>query len=321
LKSGSSKTWHAWLGVGLFAFALAGSLSGVGWIRVWFYQFAWWGYICIADACIQNKSKNSLIINRWPTFVLLCLVSAVFWFGWEMVNLRLQNWFYIGVPPRLWERWLSAWVAYATVLPGIFETYELMRAYVPAWGRRVRPIPATRAWYPWFLGVGALMLVLPMAYPKLFFPLVWGSLVFLLEPLNHFYGVSSLMRRWERGDLSPFVRLLLAGLVCGIFWESWNWLAGARWTYNIPYLNEPKLFAMPLAGYLGFAPFAVECYVFFASISILRGGRGWESTDYRRRRFHAIPAALGWLLILGGLAYGLWMCSMIDAHLVKGWNN
>jgi hypothetical protein len=319
LEALTSKTWHGWLGAGLFALALAGSLAGVPWLQRWFYQFAWWGYICVADACIQKKSGNSLIMDRQATMALLCLVSAAFWFGWEMVNLRLQDWFYVGVPYRLWERWLGAFVAYATVLPGVFETYELLRVLGLRWGQGVRPIPATRAWYPWFLGVGAIMLLLPMAYPYVFFPLVWGALVFLLEPLNHFYGVSSLMRRWEQGDLSPFLGLLLAGLVCGGFWESWNWLAGARWEYHLPYLSQPRIFAMPLAGYLGFPPFAVECYVFFASISILRGGRGWEAADYQRRLFRPIPGWLGWLLVLGAVAYGLWMCSMIDAYLVKGW--
>ena len=303
------------------AMAVAGSLAEVAWLQVWFYQIMWWGYICITDACIQHKSKNSLIINRGPTLALLCLASAAFWFGWEMVNLRLQNWLYVGVPPCRTERWISASVAYATVLPGIFETYELLKVYGLSWGSRVRPIPATRAWYPWFWGVGALMLIFPMAYPTVFFPLVWGSLVFLLEPLNHFYGVPSLMRDWERGDLSVFTRLLVTGMICGIFWESWNWLAGARWEYHIPYLSEPKIFAMPLAGYLGFAPFAVECYVFFASLSILRGGRGWEAEDYGQCFFRPIPVWLGWLLALGSVAYGLWMCSLIDQYLVKGWAN
>ncbi|MBU1275447.1 MAG: hypothetical protein KJ720_08730 [Proteobacteria bacterium] len=315
----SRKTWHGWLGAGLLALAVAGSLAGVGWIRVWFYQLAWWGYICIVDVYIQIKQGNSLLVDRRRVFLTLCLVSAAFWFGWEMVNLRLENWFYLGVPRQIWQRWPGAFIAYATVLPGIFLTYELLGLMGLSWGRGARPIPKTRAWYPWFLGVGLLMAVLPMGYPRLFFPLVWGSFVFLLEPLNHYTGAKSLMRSWERGDLSPFVRLLLAGLVCGAFWESWNWLAEARWTYNIAYLGEPKIFAMPLAGYLGFPPFAVECYVFYASVSLLWGGRGWERDDYQRTVRPPAPLWLRRLLGLGAVAYGLWMCRMIDLHLIKGW--
>ncbi|MBU4604353.1 MAG: hypothetical protein KKH66_05590 [Proteobacteria bacterium] len=112
----SRKTWHFWLGVGFFALAVGGSLAGVGWIRVWFYQFAWWGYICMADACIQAVQGNSLLMDRRRVFWTMCLVSAAFWFGWEMVNLRLQNWFYLGVPLQLWQRWLGSFIAFATVL-------------------------------------------------------------------------------------------------------------------------------------------------------------------------------------------------------------
>ena len=172
------KNWHGWLGAGLFALALAGSLAGVEWVRVWFYQMAWWGYIALADALVQRKQGNSLIINRFGTFAFMCLASAAFWFGWEMVNLRLQDWFYVGVPPRLAERWAGAFIAYATVLPGILETYELLRAHDFRWGASVRPIPASKAWYPCFVGVGALMLILPMAWPHVFFPLVWGAWCF-----------------------------------------------------------------------------------------------------------------------------------------------
>ncbi|MFH2125253.1 MAG: hypothetical protein ABIK12_01980, partial [Pseudomonadota bacterium] len=188
----SRKTWHFWLGAGFFVLAVAGSLAEVGWIRVWFYQFAWWGYICMADACIRRIQGNSLLMDRRRVFWSMCLVSAAFWFGWEMVNLRLQNWFYLGVPPQLWQRWPGSFIAFATVLPGIFLTYELIGLTGLSWGRGVRPIPATRSWYPWFLGVGAIMAILPMAWPKVFFPLVWGSVVFMLEPINHRLGAKSL---------------------------------------------------------------------------------------------------------------------------------
>ena len=137
----SRKTWHFWLGAGFFALAVGGSLAEVGWIRVWFYQFAWWGYICMADACIQRVQGNSLLMDRRRVFWTMCLVSAAFWFGWEMVNLRLQNWFYLGVPRQLWQRWLGSFIAFATVLPGIFTTYELIGLSGPVLGPACGPSP------------------------------------------------------------------------------------------------------------------------------------------------------------------------------------
>jgi hypothetical protein len=76
---------------------------------------------------------------------------------------------------------------------------------------------------------------------------------------------------------------------------------------------------MPLAGYGGFPPFAVECYVFFASVSLLRGGRGWEAEDHARAPLPRPPAWAVWALIALAVAFDLWMLAMIDRHLVTGW--
>jgi hypothetical protein len=313
------RTWHLPAGLAGLAAAIILAAAAVGPVQTFFYQLAWWLYIVAVDGFVQARRGNSLLVDRRGTFWLLCFVSATYWFGWELVNLRLHNWHYTGVPREVWLRWPGAVIAYATVLPGIFETYEALQALGLRWGSRVRPIPAGGAWRPWFAAAGAAMLALPLVWPKLFFPLVWGALVFLLEPLNHKLGAKSLMRRWEAGDLSPFVRLLMAGLICGALWESWNWLAGARWEYSIPYLSQPRLFAMPLAGYGGFPPFAVECYVFFASVSLLRGGRGWEADDHARATLARPPAWVVWTLAALAVALDLWMLAMIDRHLVTGW--
>ena len=91
-------------------------------------------------------------------------------------------------------------------------------------------------------------------------------------------GSESLWRDIRSGDLSRLAALLVAGGVCGILWEFWNYWAEARWVYTFPVWQEWKLFAMPLPGYLGFPPFAVECFVLFSFLapllSALAGKRG-----------------------------------------------
>jgi hypothetical protein len=57
--------------------------------------------------------------------------------------------------------------------------------------------------------------------------------------------------------------LLVAGAACGVLWEFWNYWATTRWTYTVPYVGHLKVFEMPVLGYLGFPPFALECYAMF----------------------------------------------------------
>jgi hypothetical protein len=249
----------------------------------------------------------------------LAFWSAFFWFAWEAVNLRLHNWHYIGVSSEIWLRWLGAWVAFATVLPGVLTTYELLESLGVRWGSRVRPLAAGESWRGPCLAAGLTMMALPLIWPQLFFPLVWLALIFILEPVNHRLGLPSLARYWQQGDLSPLVRLLLAGAATGFIWESLNFLSDVRWTYSIPYLNEPKIFAMPLAGYGGFLPFAVECFVFTSFISLLRGGAGWRAADHLlATRAHPLPGLVV-LITLAAVGFNFFMLLMIDRHLVIGW--
>lgn len=311
--------WHGYLGVALFLAGAAASLAQVEWVRIWFYQIAWWSYILVIDGAIKARAGNSLLIDRQASFWIMAFASATFWFGWEMINLRLMNWSYVGIPRGMAQRWIGAFIAYATVLPAVLSTYELLGLLGIFWGKGIKPLSQKLNWQPWFYAAGMIMFALALVWPGLFFPLVWGALTFWLEPVNYYKGTPSLMRSWEKGDLSPFVRLLLAGAICGIFWESWNFLASARWIYTLPYLNEPRLFAMPLAGYGGFPPFGVECFVFFSAVCILRGGRGWQASDHQKQFYQPISQGRAALLIAACLAFDILMCYLIDLYLVSGW--
>ena len=71
------------------------------------------------------------------------------------------------------------------------------------------------------------------------------------------------------------INLLAAGLVCGLIWEFWNYWAGTKWKYNVPIFPELRLFEMPIAGFGGFPPFALECFAMYVLVRrlIWRGGR------------------------------------------------
>jgi len=69
-------------------------------------------------------------------------------------------------------------------------------------------------------------------------------------------------------------------LLCGVLWESWNFWSDAKWVYSVPLVDFWHVFEMPLLGYLGFMPFALECYLFWQLFNIIRNawaGTGWQT--------------------------------------------
>lgn len=241
-----------------------------------YYMFAWWSFILIVDGLIYKLKGNSLIVNRTSEFILLITWSIFIWLVFETFNFYLQNWHYIKLVRIQWLRWLGYLVAFGTVLPALFETTEFLETIGLYRNSRTKPLSQEKGWYRPFAMLGIASLVLPVIWPRYFFPLIWGAFIFLLEPVNHYFGGKSLMRDWEEGSLRKFYLLLTAGLICGFFWELWNFWAGSKWVYTVPFFDRLKIFEMPVAGYIGFPPFAVECYVMYNFICLLRGNKGWE---------------------------------------------
>jgi hypothetical protein len=110
-----------------------------------------------------------------------------------------------------------------------------------------------------------LPLVLPVATAAYLFALVWVGFIFVLDPLNYRLRLPSILGDFAAGRRGRFYSLLIAGFVCGWFWEFWNYWAAAKWHYIFPIAQQSKIFEMPAPGYLGFLPFAVECFVMYVS--------------------------------------------------------
>jgi hypothetical protein len=120
---------------------------------------------------------------------------------------------------------------------------------------------------------GAACLLLPFLVPlgaaRRLFILVWVGFIFLLDPVNHRLRLPSLLGDLEHGHWSRFSSLLISGFVCGWFWEFWNYWAAAKWYYVFPMFQQFKIFEMPVPGYLGFLPFALECFVMYVTASAI----------------------------------------------------
>jgi hypothetical protein len=108
--------------------------------------------------------------------------------------------------------------------------------------------------------------------------------------------------------------LLLAGLVCGGLWEFWNFWAYTKWLYTVPFFEDVKWFEMPPLGFLGFPPFAVECYVLVNLLNAVRRGRTWEAPAQAGR---GAPRALAIPAVAIALAFNGLTFVGIQAHTVK----
>ena len=284
-----------------FAAATAGLVLLLEPIPTWYYHLAWWSYIVAADHVNRRLSGGSLLRDRPRRFLGLAGVSVLFWTLFEAINLRLGNWYYVMDHPARAARWAGGILAFATVLPGLVETLALVENLGVLRRIRVARVRWTRGKEGTCLALGGACFALPLLWPDLFFPLTWGSFVFLLEPWNRRHARRSFLRDLEAGEAGPFCRTLAAGLICGVLWETWNFWARSKWIYTVPVFEELKLFEMPLLGFLGFPPFAVECLV------VLRFLRAWGEA----RAWTALPVVrLG--LRMAGAAVTVGVFALVD---------
>lgn len=111
---------------------------------------------------------------------------------------------------------------------------------------------------------GIMLLIALLIWPRYGMAFMWVSLFFLVSPVNYLLGRPSLMRYTAAQDWRMVLVLFSAALVCGFFWEMWNMYSWPKWVYTFPYLNQYKIFEMPLAGYLGYLPFGLEVWALTA---------------------------------------------------------
>jgi hypothetical protein len=135
------------------------------------------------------------------------------------------------------------------------------------------------------VALGVAMGALALAWPRLFFPLVWGAAFLLAEPVVYVrISELSLIHDVERGQWGRIGRLMLGGLGIGVLWEAYNRWAEAGWIYTVPWLEELKLFEMPPFGFVGFSVFALEAWAMYAALAALQVAVPVRGTVTIRRR-------------------------------------
>ena len=224
------------------------------------FALCWWGLVLALAGAVRLRHRTSPF-SGIPDFVACAAASVLFWDLFELLNLRLHDWWYVGVPrTRLGGAAFSA-ICYATVLPAVRLAFALASPRVDA-GIRVAPAAprATRPLFTLFAASLALVLVLP----RVAFPLAWLLLWFLFEAEllrrhDSTARLSSPLQAWRAGDRSVAWRFVAIALPFGLSWEALNYGCERGWVYTVPHFESGKLFEMPLPGYLGYLPFLLEC--------------------------------------------------------------
>lgn len=240
----------------------------ISWLRLqpasdYYFFPLWFGYILAVDGLVALRTGTSPIQRDGWRVGWLFVISIPLWWLFESINEVVGNWRY-QTPARYTasEYALLASLAFSTVVPAVLTTTEFVRSFRLDPLRRLPKIEPTPAL---LLGVhltGWLMIAVTLIWPSIFFPLVWISVVFLLDPIATWLGGRSLASFIGRGDWTPLFNIAAGTLICGWFWEMWNIYSMPKWTYSIPYADYGHVFEMPILGFGGYIPFGCEVYLF-----------------------------------------------------------
>ena len=265
--------WWGWAGLGLGAAAWV-----LAWTRVdWFAPFQmhtfvplWVSYIVVVNALTLRRTGRCMLTHSTGRFLALFPLSAAFWWFFEYLNRFVQNWYYTACDHlSATQYFLTATLSFSTVLPAVLSSEEWLSTFSRLTAGLERG-PVLRLKRPQLAGAAGLLvssagLFLIGRFPDQLFPLLWVAPLLLIvsfHALEASWGAgTSCFQGLENGDWRRFVRLCLAALICGFFWEMWNWHSLAKWVYTVPYVSRFHLFEMPILGYAGYLPFGLECAV------------------------------------------------------------
>ena len=278
---------HGYIGAAIIAAAEALLFIGNQLVGHWFTPIIWTGYILFVDALVFRIRGRSLLVNDRLEFLAVAIISIASWWLFEFYNAprfwksSLELWWhYHNLEPNIWIRRLGYDWAFATITPALLETAELFGATI---FKESNQRAQRKLFKPLLIGlalVGAVGVILPLVVPNEWLaPVIWLSFIFLLDPLNALRSWPSITGDLAQGDWRRILSLLTSGFLCGFLWEFWNYWALAKWTYTVPYFGNIKLFEMPIFGFLGFPPFAIECWAMYIFVRSLLSSTGQQTAN------------------------------------------
>lgn len=283
-KSFRPKTYLGYPLYGWVGLLLCGLFWGLNWglegLRThWGFWPLWVGYILIMDGLAWRRKASSLLSRNYFLFIMLFLLSMPFWWLFEWFNRFTGYWEY---HPRdafsPLEFFLLSSLNFSVVIPAMFTTAEWVGSFRWIDHFRGNFRIGGRFWVQLlFFIFGLLMLACVFLFPEYSPAFLWMALYFLLDPLNKWLGYKSLLDETAQGDWRTVMALWIGSLICGFFWELWNYYAWPKWVYHLPFAEFLYIFEMPLLGYLGYLPFSLELFCLYQLLAGLLGSRKMKS--------------------------------------------
>ena len=197
-------------------------------VPTWFYVLAWYPTLVILDEVVVLLGGESLLARPHELVVMLWW-SVVIWLLFEAINFRLRDWYYVFLPAGRLERWLGITVSLATVVPAVLLPERVLDRLGVWRDLRLRSFTLeprhleVAGWIGW----GLLAAVL--AFPRYLYPLTWGAVWLIAEPLLYRRDPErSVFADIARGSWGRIARLMAAGLFAGALWESFNEIGRAH---------------------------------------------------------------------------------------------
>ena len=259
--------WWGWVGLALCLSAWVFAWSRFAWFAPWqryIFTPLWLGYILVINGLTFRRAGGCLLTHLPRFFALLFPLSAAFWWFFEWLNRFAQNWYYVGLGQlSAGEYLLFATLPFSTVLPAVLSTAEWLETSdrtAAGLDRFVKlKITKPNLTAAIVFAIGLIGFALIGVWPDFLFPLLWLAPLAVLSAARVFLGGTTIFQGLEKGDWRRPYRLAVAGLICGFFWEMWNYFSLAKWLYDIPWVGRAKLFEMPVLGYAGYLPFGWTC--------------------------------------------------------------
>lgn len=259
--------WWGW--AGLFILAAGWILA---WTRFpWFSQFQthtftipWIGYIILVNAFTYSRSGRSMISHQSDYLAFLFIFSAVFWWYFEFLNQFVQNWHYVNVENMgRTEYFIYATLPFATVLPAVMGTRDLLLTF-PGISAGLDDFFRVNIRHPRCIAyVGGLVAIAGLVsislWPNYLFPMLWLAPLVIMSAIVVINRGDKVFKDIAVGDWRNIYLLALSALICGFFWEMWNFYSFTRWEYSVPFVDRFHIFEMPVLGYAGYLPFGLQC--------------------------------------------------------------